>query len=138
MRSFHFGFVVALLSGAACSSSSSNTGTTGGTTTSGGGSMCSGLTSSSKPVYTSATKAAGSDANCPDLSPGMFNSMGGDDAGSNDCPPTITGCMATIDCMSGGGRVTGSFTVSGSTFSGRFSVMVAGITCGYDVAGNVQ
>ncbi len=114
--------------GTACSSSPS-----------GGG--CS-ITSSSTPTFASVTQAPGSDASCPAIAAADLNAPTGD--GGSSCQPLSKGtCEASFTCPEpGGATVSGTISVSGSMFSGEFSVMVptgsGTVTCNYNFTGTVS
>lgn len=127
LKLFAFGIA---LSVAGCGSSSSS-----------GGGSCSGI-SATDPVFTTVTKAAGSDAACPDITPALLNSGGGaGDSGSSSCLTVADehACTLSLECNDADTKTTGSFAVTGKSFSGDLTVTVtaSSLTCKYTLSGTI-
>jgi hypothetical protein len=124
---------LAIVAATACSSSSSGNGS---------GGSCN-LADSGQPLVTTVTKANNSDALCPSISPGQLNAGSGSDGGAGACAPVVSsnGCSASYDCTLGPAHLTGSFTVTGTSFTGSITVSVSGTTslmCSYNISGTVS
>jgi len=90
-------------------------------------------------VFSTVTKAPGSDAACPALTAADLN--GGGDAGPSSCATVADSNQCTLDisCSDADTQTTGSFSISGSAISGTLSVTVtaASMTCSYQITGTV-
>lgn len=89
------------------------------------------------PTFTAVSKAAGSDATCPTLTPADLN--GGGDAGASSCAYVTnkSACTLDLDCSDGTTTSTGSFKISGSSFSGDITVKLGSVTCKYTTSGTM-
>jgi hypothetical protein len=107
----------------------------GSSDSSSGGGSCT-VNPDKDPVFTSVAKAAGSDAQCPDLTPADLN--GGGDSGASACSYVTNKAACTLDiqCDDGTAQSTGSFKLTGSSFSGEISVTAGSLTCKYTTSGS--
>jgi hypothetical protein len=105
-----------------------------GSSDSGSGGSCT-VDDNKDPVFTAVSKAAGSDAACPALTPADLN--GGGDSGASSCAYVTDkrACTLDIDCSDGSTTSTGSFKLSGTSFSGDITVKVGSVTCKYTTSG---